>query len=582
MRNATKKPSTIAAVRGIGPLLVSANESRKSTVSTSAMPRLPATFQCTFSKVTQKNVASRKKLVARVRESTRAGGTAGSRARRSRHSGARSSHARLVSKSSPSCCGAFVERGGGRAPARALTHASDELLSTRDILLRHLREGALECRGQPGHRRRAGGALPALVRAHEQGSDATHGCDRARLLCGVPHRVPARLFQSRDEAGARPVHEGDGEVRPPLPLPDCGDHLSRPSRRAVLLARARLVRRRLHRELRVRRVAAAERARRAQPRLDGAAAADRWRERHQRLRLGERIECLPAQCTDGRSEPSRRDARRSSALADAAVPAARAGSPAEVEARARARVHAADAARDALAQRRARPSRRSARARLAVSPLRLVARVTCAAWRPCAAARVHPVLAVALLLGRLALADPNGRRVDVDALRGLRLHPPDPALASAARPWPDQLLRLLRVRDGEDELGAPLVLGVVDRRDGSHRPRRLSRVPPLCVPAPACGAPARADARRGRRSERPARAPARVGLHRGATRNDGVELLLSDDAVLLLLRLHRARARVARRLCETWPNRTCIVHVIWWGAWDTSRSGTCRRTSTER
>src|SRR5665213_6427 len=260
MRNATKKPSTIAAVRGIGPLLVSANESRKSTVSTSAMPRLPATFQCTFSKVTQKNVASRKKLVARVRESTRGSATAAALNEGSATTRRALRYETRVRASRATVPRAACPRAGRPASARALTHASDELLSTRDILLRHLREGALECRGQPGHRRRADGALPALVRAHEQGSDATHGCDRARLLCGVPHRVPARLFQSRDEAGARPVHEGDGEVRPPLPLPDCGDHLSRPSRRAVLLARARLVRRRLHRELRVRRVAAPERA----------------------------------------------------------------------------------------------------------------------------------------------------------------------------------------------------------------------------------------------------------------------------------------------------------------------------------
>ena len=68
--------------------------------------------------------------------------------------------------------------------------------------------------------------------------------------------------------------------------------------------------------------------------------------------------------------------------ADAGVPAARARAQAEVAARHRARVHAADAARDALAQRRARADRRPARARRPVSALRVVACAARAARRP--------------------------------------------------------------------------------------------------------------------------------------------------------------------------------------------------------
>ncbi len=57
----------------------------------------------------------------------------------------------------------------------------------------------------------------------------------------------------------------------------------------------------------------------------------------------------------------------------------------------------------------------------------------------------------------------------------------------------------------------------------------------------------------GRRSTVPATrwvacAPARVGHDRRARRDDGGELLLPDDAVLLLLRVRRARARTARRV----------------------------------
>ncbi len=78
----------------------------------------------------------------------------------------------------------------------------------------------------------------------------------------------------------------------------------------------------------------------------------------------------------------------------------------------------------------------------------------------------------------------------------------------------------------------------------------LHGVPALSVRAAARGARARADARRGARPARPARAAACVGLHRCARRNTRGELLLPDDAVLLLLRIRGACARAADRVCE--------------------------------
>ncbi len=52
----------------------------------------------------------------------------------------------------------------------------------------------------------------------------------------------------------------------------------------------------------------------------------------------------------------------------------------------------------------------------------------------------------------------------------------------------------------------------------------------------------------GARPARGARAPARVGPHRGPRRHDGREHLLPDDELLLLLRVRGARARAAARL----------------------------------
>jgi hypothetical protein len=124
----------------------------------------------------------------------------------------------------------------------------------------------------------------------------------------------------------------------------------------------------------------------------------------------------------------------------------------------------------------------------------------------------------------------------------------------------EQLLRLLRLRHGKDELGAALLLGRADRRDRADRHAALHRLPALCVRALARGPCTRAQARRGARPDRCAHPPARVGDDRRARRDDGGEFLLPDDAVLLLLRVHRARARAAGGLCEaplTCGRRAC-------------------------
>ena len=140
--------------------------------------------------------------------------------------------------------------------------------------------------------------------------------------------------------------------------------------------------------------------------------------------------------------------------------------------------------------------------------------------------------------------DTSGR-VGVGALPGLRLHPADPALAPDVRARAEQLLGLLPVRDRQDELGPTLVLRVADRRDRARRDGPLRAVPDLGFRASPPGPGARALARHRRRPARGAGAAARVGLHGGARRDAGRERLLPDDAVLLLLRVPRARARGA-------------------------------------
>ena len=69
-------------------------------------------------------------------------------------------------------------------------------------------------------------------RAHQRPRPfrARDGSRRARLRRGAPDRVPGRLLQPRDEAGALALREGDDEVPDPLRVPRRGRRV--PARRS--------------------------------------------------------------------------------------------------------------------------------------------------------------------------------------------------------------------------------------------------------------------------------------------------------------------------------------------------------------
>src|SRR5207247_7284758 len=142
----------------------------------------------------------------------------------------------------------------------------------------------------------------------------------------------------------------------------------------------------------------------------------------------------------------------------------------------------------------------------------------------------------------------DGRRLGKRSLRRLRLRATSHPLAPAVRPRAEHVLRLLRVRHGQVELGAAFVLRRADRRDGARRIGGVPALPALSVPPSAgctsIGSAAGLGGTRGR-----ATCPsARVGDDGRSRRNDGRKLLLPDDAVLLLLCVRGARARLAARL----------------------------------
>ena len=304
-----------------------------------------------------------------------------------------------------------------------------------------------------------------------RGRAAADGGDRARLLRGVPARLPARLLQPRDEAGARPVHEGDGEVRPALPVPGRGDHVSRAARASGSTgARSAGSAPASSRTASTACCSCSPRApgttstrRVLSPLTGGASAINVYGSvngasvyrpnaltgdpNHLGVMLV--VPLLALTPLYLRMERGHRlKWRLGVALAFMLLVADRRRS------RAAARSGCSSAcwcsrSRTGASCGRGRCSRRSA--------------------RPRAAARDRAVLALALLLGGAAVACADGRRVDVDAFRGLRLHPGGAAHAPAARARPEQLLRLLRVRDRQDELGPALVLGGAHRRVGPRR-----------------------------------------------------------------------------------------------------------------
>ena len=118
--------------------------------------------------------------------------------------------------------------------------------------------------------------LPRRVRVRVgQHALSAHDRDRARDLRRAARDLPDRVLQHRDEAVARPVGQGDGEVRHPLSLPRRRCRLSRTAFDGVLLALHRCADARADRERHLRRAAAARRTRRREPRLPGAGAAHR-------------------------------------------------------------------------------------------------------------------------------------------------------------------------------------------------------------------------------------------------------------------------------------------------------------------
>ena len=103
-----------------------------------------------------------------------------------------------------------------------------------------------------------------------------------------------------------------------------------------------------------------------------------------------------------------------------------------------------------------------------------------------------------------ALARDGQRQLGQGALPVLRPRAARAGRASGVRPRPEHVLGLLRVPDGQDQLGPALVLHRVARRDGPGRRRRVRGVPGLGRAA-AGGDPARlARARSASATSRPA------------------------------------------------------------------------------
>src|SRR5439155_15807154 len=180
-------------------------------------------------------------------------------------------------------------------------------------------------------------------------------------------------------------------------------------------------------------------------------------------------------------------------------------------------------ARNVVAERPARAGCRARDSRRAVPAEADLARAALAAHGRRGGAGRRGGDTRALLRGARALAADDRGTIRECALRRLRLRPAGLALAPAVRARVEYVLRLLRVRDGEVELGPALVLRRADRRDGARRDGRVPGVPALPVRAVARGPRRRAGTRRAGRAERRAGAAARVGDDRGAGRDDGRE-----------------------------------------------------------
>src|SRR4029079_809162 len=165
-----------------------------------------------------------------------------------------------------------------------------------------------------------------------------------------------------------------------------------------------------------------------------------------------------------------------------------------------------------------------------------------------AAGRLRALPPAALLQRRAPLPAPDRRQLDERPPRRLRLHPAGAAPAPALRARLQQLLGLLRVRHRQDELGAALVLRDADRRGRARRRGAVRGFPLVAVRAAARGPGTGRGARGGGRPAGGTAAAAGVGDDGRARRDTGLERVLPDDPVPLLLRLRDARAGAPRRV----------------------------------
>ena len=390
-----------------------------------------------------------------------------------------------------------------------------ELPLPRERLLRDVREGALERRGQRRHLADVLAILflASFARHDEAGARAADDRGAARLLRALPGRLPRRLLRPLRLRRARAVGEGPDEVGDPLRVPRGRRRLALAARASVLLAHARVVQRRASSSTPPTascscstRGAAATSTRRVLSPITGGASqinvygaingANVYRPNaltgdpnhlgimlivplliltplYLRLERGHRLRTWLMVTIGFLLVVEAATLSRSGLLGLA---------------RRRARARRAVPALPALA-RAARPDRRGARA----------------------AARDRP-LAPELLHDGPQVARPDERRLGERALPGLQLHPARAAHRPAVRARAEHVLRLLRVRHRQDELGAALVLRRAARRDRARRHGALR-----ASSSSGCSAASRARARSAGRSPRRAtRSPRASGRSRGA------------------------------------------------------------------
>ena len=326
-------------------------------------------------------------------------------------------------------------------------------------------------------------------------ADASRGARPAAGDGGADRGLPGRLLRARELAAALAVLEGHDQVRPAFRLPR-GRHAARDRpRRAALAPNGRRLRRGSRHQLRLRRRAARRAGRwRNQPRQGRNRPADvrsGQPRRHQRLRPGH---CravgqlrlprgLSRERARARPQPPRDHAVRPDSPAHPILPACRTAQPPRSHACRLARLLPARGRAHALALGLPRPRLRPGDPRLAVAP----ATARAPARRPgggrARGDRPRAGLLAVCAPGR-ALARDGQRQLGQGALPVLRPRAARAGRASGVRPRPEHVLGLLRVPDGQDQLGPALLLHRVARRDGPGRAPSCSR---RSLPGSGCG-----------------------------------------------------------------------------------------------